>query len=85
MADAKAKKKDALADYRENLAKEHEAEHAELQERHDHAMAMASVPQKVVDPNEAAALETITGQKPLRDDSEAPEPAVLGAPPVEGE
>lgn len=77
---ADKKKRDALAGYRENLAREHEAEIAALKERHEHAMAMASVPQMVVDPNESAALETITGWAPHRDTSNAPAPGVLGAP-----
>jgi hypothetical protein len=36
------------------------------------------VPQKVTDGNETAALATITGQKPIRDESEAPPANELG-------
>lgn len=54
--------------------------HAAVDERHDRSRALASVPQKVIDANEAAALATVTGNKPPRDTSEAPEadPSILG-------
>lgn len=44
----------------------------------ERAVALASVPQKVVDGNETAALATITGQKPIRDESDAPPANELG-------
>ena len=55
-----------------------EQELAEVNERHDRAEALAAVPQKVIDGNETAALETQTGQVPIRDMSDAPPPNELG-------
>jgi hypothetical protein len=55
-----------------------EAAHAAVDEQHDRAEALASSPQKVTDGNETAALQTITGQVPERDLSDAPSPNVLG-------
>lgn len=77
MAEAK-KKRDAHAQQREALKAAHEELKAEFDYRHERAMALLSVPQKVVDGNETAALETITGWKPLRDESDAPPPEPLG-------
>jgi hypothetical protein len=78
---ADAKKKDEL-DYHEqrleDLKAVHEEELEAFKARQDRALALASVPQKVVDGNEAAALATITGQKPVRDESDAPPPNELG-------
>lgn len=74
------KAKDAHAQQREALKRQHEELKAAHDEAYKRAEAMLSVPQKVVDGNETAALATITGWKPLRDESDAPEPAVLGAP-----
>lgn len=54
------------------------ARHDELEAQLDLEEVLAAVPQKVVDGNEAAALETITGQKPIRDTSDAPSPNELG-------
>lgn len=52
--------------------------HEQIDAQHDRAEALASNPQKVIDGNETAALETVTGQKPVRDTSEAPSPNELG-------
>lgn len=49
-----------------------------FQAQQERALAMAAVPQKVVDGNETAALASITGQKPIRDESDAPPPNELG-------
>jgi hypothetical protein len=54
------------------------ARHAELDAQLDREDALAAVPQKVTDGNETAALATITGQKPIRDESEAPPANELG-------
>lgn len=62
----------------DDAAAARQAAHDLVDERHDRAEALTSVPQKVIDPNEAAALETITGQKPIRDESDAPPPGELG-------
>jgi hypothetical protein len=70
---------DAKAELRVNIQEAHDAEVAVLEEKLARAMAIAAPVQKVIDPNEAAALKTLTGQKPERDTSEAPEPGVLGA------
>lgn len=79
MADADAKKQDdphakRLEDLKAAQAQELEA----FQAQQERALALAAVPQKVVDGNEAAALLTITGQKPVRDESDAPPPNELG-------
>lgn len=68
---ADAKKNDPAAQRRADR-------HAELDAELDREEALASVPQKVTDPNEAAALDTLTGQKPERDMSDAPPPGQLG-------
>lgn len=69
---------DAQQDNREQLANAREVELDRVHAQFDRAEALASVPQKVTDGNETAALETQTGQVPLRDTSEAPSPNELG-------
>lgn len=75
---SESKAKDALAEHRENLKAAHAEELDAVAARHERELAMASVPQKVVDGNETAALASITGQKPVRDESDAPDPEPLG-------
>lgn len=79
MADKKKDKEPDLHEQRVADAEQARQDaHDAVDERHDRAVAMASVPQKVTDANEAAALLTITGQKPERDLSDAPPPGQLG-------
>jgi len=70
-----AKKNDPAVQAREDAK---QTRRDDLEAQLDRADALASVPQKVVDPNEAAALLTITGQRPIRDESDAPAPGQLG-------
>lgn len=70
---------DAHAEMRADLQEAHDSETAALDEAHRRAMAMIAPVKKVIDGNETAALRTISGWKPLRDESEAPEPQPLGA------
>jgi hypothetical protein len=80
-ADDKSEKveaKDAKASERENLEATRKQAHDDLDAQLDRQEAMAAVPQKVIDPNESAAMETITGQAPIRDMSDAPPPGQLG-------
>lgn len=78
---ADAKKNDEPDYHAKNLEALKKAQAEELdafkagQER---ALALATVPQPVTDGNETAALQTITGQKPIRDESNAPPANELG-------
>lgn len=69
---------DAQSEHRDALAQARQDEVDRVHATFDRAEALASNPQKVTDGNETAALETITGQKPVRDMSEAPSPNELG-------
>lgn len=77
-------KNDAQAEVREDLTKAHDEVREEMEARLDRAMAVAAPVQKVTDGNETAAIQTLTGQIPVRDMSEAPKPNVLGDPPPSG-
>lgn len=80
MADAK-KKDDALDYHAQNLEAMKAAQAEELEAfkaGQERALALATVPQPVTDGNETAALATITGQKPIRDESNAPPANELG-------
>lgn len=77
MAEAK-KKTHAKAEVLDAAARARVDAHAAVDAQFDRAEALASVPQKVIDPNEHAALLTHTGQKPERDLSDAPPPGLLG-------
>lgn len=80
MADDKAKKKqdDPHEQRKAELQEVLDQEKADMEARHERALAQVSVPQKVIDGNETAALASITGQKPVRDMSDAPPPNRLG-------
>ncbi len=71
-------RKDARKDEKDARKEARKARMDELEAQLDREEALAAVPQKVIDPNEAAALETITGQVPIRDTSDAPPPGQLG-------
>ena len=71
-------KNDAQAEHREALKAALDEEKAAADARYERALALASPVQPVLDGNETAALATITGQKPIRDMSNAPPPNELG-------
>lgn len=69
---------DAQSEVREGLVAALEENKAQADADHERALAMAAPIQKVTDGNETAALMSITGQRPVRDMTDAPPPNELG-------
>lgn len=78
MADAKKKQDDPHAQRLEDLKEQQKLAREDFEAAQERELAMASVPQKVVDGNETAAIASLTGQVPVRDMSDAPPPNRLG-------